>query len=105
MVDNIVQILAGLVTAIPLVIALVNYISKSVKEKNWVNLLKMLNDLMAEAEDMFETGSERKTWVLSMIAASAESINYDIDINVISKLIDDIIALTKKVNTQVTEVK
>lgn len=66
-------------------------------------MLKLLNDLMAEAETLFDNGSDRKEWVLGMICASAETLNYEIDIAVISKLIDDIIALTKKVN--VPEVK
>jgi signal transduction histidine kinase len=96
--EIIISILTGIATCIPLVIKLVQYVQVATKEKNWINLLKLLNDLMAEAETLYETGAERKVWVLSMIKASAKSINYDIDIDVISKLIDDIIALTKVVN-------
>jgi signal transduction histidine kinase len=96
--EIIISILTGIATCIPLVIKLVQYVQVATKEKNWINLLKLLNDLMAEAETLYEAGAERKVWVLSMIKASAKSINYDIDIDVISKLIDDIIALTKVVN-------
>lgn len=101
--EIIISILTGLATAIPLVINLVKFVEKAAKEKNWINLLKLLNDLMAEAEILYDNGEDRKAWVLSMIEASADSINYEIDIEVISKLIEDIIKLTKVVN--VPEIK
>ena len=93
-----VSILAGLATAIPLVIKLVEYVKKAVKEKNWNALLNMVMDYMEIAETKFETGAERKEWVLAMVEASTDTVNYDIDLAVVSKLIDSLCSMTKVVN-------
>lgn len=96
----VIYILEGLVTLIPMLIALVKFIIKSVKEKNWKNLLQLAMNLMAEAETKFDDGASRKEWVLSMIRASAKSLNYDIDEETLSALIDSLIELTKSVNVK-----
>ena len=93
-----VSVLSGLAVAIPLVVKLVEYVKKAVKEKNWNQVLKLVMDLMTEAEKKFETGAEKKEWVLAMIKASADSINYDIDTNAISELIDSLCDMSKAVN-------
>lgn len=93
-----VSVLSGLAVAIPLVVKLVEYVKKAVKEKNWNQLLKLVMDLMTEAEKKFETGAEKKEWVLTMIKASADSINYDIDTNAIGELIDSLCDMSKAVN-------
>lgn len=99
-----VSIFAGLAVTIPLVVKLVEYVQKAVKEKNWNALLGMVMDYMEVAEEKFETGAERKEWVLAMVKASADTVNYDIDIAVISKLIDDLCSMTKVVNPPTEEV-
>ena len=53
---------------------------------------------MKVAEDKFETGAERKAWVIGMVQASADTINYDIDLEQIDKLIDDLCGMSKVVN-------
>ena len=58
----------------------------------------MVMDLMKTAEGMFEKGADRKEWVLAMIKGSADSINYDIDIEAISQLIDSLCDMSKVVN-------
>ena len=93
-----VSILSGLAVAIPLVIKLVEYVKKSIREKNWNKLLDLVMNLMKEAEAKFETGAEKKEWVLAMVKASADSINYDIDTNAVSELIDSLCDMTKVVN-------
>lgn len=98
-----VSIFAGLAVTIPLVVKLVEYVQKAVKEKNWNALLGMVMDYMEVAEEKFETGAERKEWVLAMVKASADTVNYDIDIAVISKLIDDLCSMTKAVNPPTEE--
>ena len=80
----IISIIAGLGAAIPLVLKLIEYVQKAVKEKNWNQLLNLVMALMAEAESKFETGAERKEWVLAMVTASANEINYDVDMSAIS---------------------
>ena len=96
--DIILSIVAGLAAAIPLVIKLVQYVQKAIKEKNWGQLLDLVMSLMEEAEEKFADGATRKEWVMAMVQASAESINYDIDLAAISELIDSLCDLTKKVN-------
>ena len=90
--------MAGLVTAIPLVIKLVEYVQKAIKEKNWNAMLDMVMTYMETAETKFETGAEKKEWVLAMVQASADTINYDIDLNAIGQLIDDLCDMTNVIN-------
>ena len=59
---------------------------------------KLVMGYMEAAEEKFETGAEKKEWVLAMVKASADTVNYDIDMNVISKLIDDLCDMSNVVN-------
>lgn len=94
----VVEILGGLAIVIPLVIALVEYVKKSVKEKNWNNLIRFVMNLMSTAEEKFDNGADRKQWVIAMVQASANTINYPITEKELGDLIDNLVALTKKVN-------
>lgn len=94
----VVSALAGLAAAIPLVVQLVKYVQKAVKEKNWPKVIEMVTNYMERAETMFETGADRKEWVMAMVKASADTINYDIDMDAISKLIDSLCGMSKVVN-------
>ena len=95
--DLIIAIIAGLATAIPLVIKLVEYVRKSVQEKNWGQLVSLVIDLMEEAETKFEDGATRKEWVMAMAKAVADSINYEIDEDSLSKMIDALCDMSKVV--------
>lgn len=97
-INYIVAILTGLATAIPLVINLIKYVKKATKEKNWNQVVKLVMNLMKEAEKEFDTGAEKKEYVMSMIKASADTINYDIDMDAISDLIDNLCSMSKVVN-------
>ena len=97
-INYIVAILTGLATAVPLVINLIKYVQKAAKEKNWNQVVKLVMNLMEEAETKFDNGADRKEWVLSMIKASADTINYDIDMDAISDLIDSLCNMSKVVN-------
>ena len=100
MIDKILQIVISLCTIIPLLIELVKYIRKSIKEKNWQSMLQIAMNLMAEAETKFDSGAEKNEWVLSMENASANTSNYDSEEESLSQLIDTIIGQTKKVNIE-----
>ena len=102
--ELIIEILAGLAVVIPLVIKLVEYVKKAAMEKNWNNLIRLLMSLMATAEEKFDNGADRKQWVIAMVQASANTINYPITEQELSDLIDNMVALTKKVNIPVQEV-
>ena len=97
-VEMILSILSGLVVVIPLVVKLVQFSQQVVKEKNWQKLLELITNFMQEAEQKFATGAEKKDYVMLAIKASADTVNYDIDMGVVSKLIDDLCAMSKRVN-------
>ena len=103
--ELIIEILAGLMIVIPLVAKLIEYVKKSVLEKNWHNLIHLLLNLIATAEEKFDNGADRKQWVIAMVQASANTINYPISEQELSKLIDNLVELTKKVNVKIPEVK
>ena len=96
--ELIISLLSALIMVIPLVVELIKWIKTAIKEKNWAKLLELLTAFMKEAEVKFETGAERKEWVMMAIKAGAETINYEIDEKVISDLIDQLCAMSKVVN-------
>ena len=53
---------------------------------------------METAESKFDNGADRKEWVLAMVKASADTVNYDIDMNAVSDLIDSLCNMSKTVN-------
>jgi hypothetical protein len=101
--ELLIEILGGLVVIIPLVVKLVEYVKKSALEKNWNNLIRLLLNLIATAEEKFDNGADRKQWVIAMVQASANTINYPITDKELSDLIDNLVVLTKKVNVMIPE--
>lgn len=97
----VIEILVGLTIVIPLVVKLVEYVKKSVMEKNWSNLIHLLMNLMATAEEKFDNGADRKQWVIAMVQASANTINYPITEKELGDLIDSLVELTNKVNVEI----
>jgi hypothetical protein len=96
--EIVISVLSGLVALIPLVIKLVEYVEKATKEKNWALLLDLVMKYMQEAEGKFATGAERKEFVLMAVKASADTLNYDIDLEVVSNMIDSLCQMSKVVN-------
>ena len=88
--------LSGLAATIPLVIQLVKYVRKTIQDKNWPEVVKLVTSYMERAEAMFEKGADRKEWVMAMVKASA--VNYDLDMDKISDLIDSLCDMSKIVN-------
>lgn len=99
--ELVVSILTGLSVAIPMLVALIMYVRKSIQEKNWTALLALVVDLMAQAEKNFANGADRKSWVMTMVEASMGTLNYPVDMEVVSKLIDDLCSMSKAVNVTV----
>ena len=96
-------ILVGLATCIPLAVTLVKYVKKAIQEKNWSALLGLVVSLIEEAETKFNDGATRKEWVMAMVKTSAEYINYPVDTDALSALIDSLCEMTKVVNAPKTE--
>ncbi len=97
-IELILSVLAGISACIPLVVKLVEYVEKAVKGKNWDRLLTLVMELMKTAEEMFDSGADRKRWVLAMVESSADTIDFDIDLSVVSKMIDGLCDMSKVVN-------
>ena len=97
-INLIIAVISGLAAAVPLVLKLIEYVHKAVKEKNWGILLNILIDYMQEAEKQFASGAERKEWVIAMLEKSAKSINYDMDMQAVGNLIDSLCSMSKAVN-------
>lgn len=101
--EMLLEILSGLIIVIPLVVKLVEYVKKAAMEKNWGDLLSLIMNLMKEAEAKFDNGADRKAWVLMAVKASADTINYEIDMNEVAKLIDNLCDMTKVVNPPIVD--
>lgn len=97
-IQAIISILSGVAILVPLVVKLVEYVKKNTKEKNWSQMLMLVMNLMAKAEEMFDTGADKKEWVLGELHAIAHTLNYDIDWNVVSEMIDKICEISKEIN-------
>lgn len=104
-VNVIVSILSGLAVAIPLVCKLVEYVKKAIEEKNWGQLVTLIMGYMEEAEEKFATGAEKKEWVMGMVESTAATINYPIDMEVVSALIDQLCSMSKVVNGKESKAK
>lgn len=92
------SVLSGIAVTIPLVAQLVKYVMKTIQERNWPEVVRIVTDYMQRAETMFDDGADRKEWVLAMVKASSETIDYDINMDEISKLIDSLCEMSKVVN-------
>lgn len=94
----ILAIIAGIATAIPLIVKLVAYVKACAKEKNWSKMLNLVMILMGEAEGMFADGAEKKAWVLQRLQLLSSTLDYDVDIDAVSKMIDALCEMSKNVN-------
>lgn len=97
-------VLAGVATAIPLVVKLVQLAGNIQREKNWERLLDLLMALMDDAEVMFSDGADKKQWVLAGVLELSSVVDYDIDVDAISQMIDKLCIFSKRVNAPVEEV-
>ena len=97
-IQAIISILSGIAVLVPLMIKLIQFVQAGIKEKNWSQVLKLVMNLMADAEEKFDTGAEKKEWVLGQLKALAGTINYDVDWDVISEMIDKICDASKIIN-------
>lgn len=95
--------LTGIAAVIALVISLVKYVKEAIKERNWPQVVKMVSDYMAVAEEKFDNGADRKQWVMAMVQVSAETVKYNINMAEIGQLIDDLCKMSKVVNGDKTE--
>ena len=96
--EYVLSLLPGIFAIVALIFNLIKYVKSAIKEKNWGEVLKLVMKYMEVAEGKFESGADKKEWVLAMVKASSDTINYDIDMEVISGLIDDLCDMSNVVN-------
>jgi len=102
-IQAIISILSGVAILVPLIVKLVQYVQANAKEKNWSSLMVLVMNLMAQAEQMFDKGADKKEWVINELKAVASTLNYEIDWNVVSEMIDKICDVSKEINVEVTQ--
>lgn len=93
-------ILVGLAVLIPMVIALIKYVTKAAKDKNWNIIVKMVLDLMVQAEKDYSTGAEKKEFVMNQLRIAAKTVDFEIDWDKVSDLIDALCEMAKEVNVE-----
>jgi hypothetical protein len=89
---------------IPILAALGNAITECVQQKNWSAIVAFILEYMAQAEQLFEKGADRKTWVMEMLEEAVIQLNYPYDDearNKVSAMIDDICEASKIINSEV----
>lgn len=95
--------LTGIAAVIALAIGAVQYVRQIIKEKNWPEVVRLVSGYMEQAETMFNSGADRKEWVMALVKASPEALKYGINMSDISKLIDDLCKMSKVVNAPTPE--
>lgn len=93
-------ILVGLAAIIPLVVALVKYVQKAAEDKNWNIIVKMVLDLMVQAEHDYTTGAERKEFVMNQMKVMAATVDFEVDWDKVSDLIDALCEMAHEVNVE-----
>ncbi len=93
-------ILVGLAAIIPLVVALVKYVQKAAEDKNWNIIVKMVLDLMVQAEHDYATGAERKEFVMNQMKVMAATVDFEVDWDKVSDLIDALCEMAHEVNVE-----
>ena len=62
--------------------------------------MALVMNLMAEAEEKYSDGAQKKEYVLGSLHAVEKTLNFDIDDVVIGQMIDGIVEVTKKINVK-----
>lgn len=93
-------ILVGLAVLIPMMIALIKYVNKAAEDKNWNIIVKMVLDLMVQAEQDYSTGAERKEFVMNQLKVMAKTVDFEIDWDKVSDLIEALCDMAHEVNVE-----
>lgn len=100
-IEGIIAILSGISVCIPLVIKLIDTVKALADEKKWNVLVRNVFELMADAEEKYQRGEEKKNYVMSAIKIIAGQIgfNYDEEAKAkISAMVDEICGLSRIIN-------
>lgn len=87
-----------LIIIVPLAYNLVKYVKLAMQQKNWKPILSLVVELMGTAEGMYDSGADRKKWVLSMVESTAKAIGSPVSMEEVGEMIDDLCKMSKSVN-------
>lgn len=93
-----VEIFLGLCILIPIIVVSVINTKQAISEGDYNKLIDLILDYVEQAETKFPDGPTRKAWVMTAIDVAANSAHIPYNEEMVAKMIDDIVALTKKVN-------
>lgn len=96
--DIVKLVIYTLIIVIPLVYNLWKYVKLAMQGKNWKPILKLVMDFMSTAEGMYDSGADRKEWVMSMVETAAKSIGSTVNMDEVSEMIDNLCKMSKNVN-------
>jgi hypothetical protein len=88
LISSIIGALIALCGLVPAIIALVKFIGKSIKDKNWKAILVMAQQAMLAAEASGKSGADKKQMVIDAVTAGCKAANIDIDEDDLKKLAD-----------------
>ena len=96
------SLLAGMCVCVPLVIELVAKVREAIEARNWAPLMKIVAELMTEAEKLYTDGASRKEYVMKQAEVAARLVNFTWDEdaqNKVSEMIDALCEMAKTVNS------
>ena len=100
-IEGVIAILSGISVCIPLVIKLIEVVKELADEKKWNILVRNVFELMADAEEKYQRGEEKKSYVMSAVEIIARQIGFNYDEvakDKISAMVDEICGLSRVIN-------
>lgn len=83
-----------------LAIRLTQYIQSKKDINHYNHLAKIIMNLLLTAEEEFDNGKDRKEYVMNNVKSLNKIFGHNLDLDQISKMIDSIVDVTKKINTK-----
>ena len=97
-IDLIIAICGAISVIVPLAIKYYNAIKALIKEKNYVKILDIMRGAATEAEKLYESGAERREYVLNIIKVSCDNLKVDYDEKRFDEELTKLIDATKEIN-------
>lgn len=102
---SLLSVVSGILVCIPLVAKICSMVKINAKNKNWNLLITGILKYMGEAEKMFATGAERKSYIMTDIVYKvARDVNYELtaeDLVKIDAMIDSLCDMANIVGAKV----
>lgn len=97
---NYIELGISLAVIVSLAVALFVFVKKCLKDKGWAKLLDFALSVIEEAESKYESGADKLEYATAMILKVAEEIGFKISESDVKIMIENIIKVTKSVNSK-----